>query len=136
MFQGMITTVFKNTMGVDLGEFPVMTYQDAMHLYGSDKPDLRVNLEFTEVTDVMADVDFKVFSGAATMKGGRVVALRVPGGSREGGGMSRRRDRCLHRVRQDLRCQGSGLHQGQRWRRARATRPARWPAKPHRQEHP
>jgi aspartyl-tRNA synthetase len=77
MFQGMITTVFKNTIGVDLGEFPVMTYFDAMHLYGSDKPDLRVKLEFTEVTDVMADVDFKVFSGAATMKGGRVVALRV-----------------------------------------------------------
>ncbi len=89
MFQGMITTVFKNTIGVDLGEFPVMTYQDAMRLYGSDKPDLRVNLEFSEVTDVMADVDFKVFSGAATMKGGRVVALRVPGGSKEGGGISR-----------------------------------------------
>ena len=89
MFQGMIVTVFKNTIGVDLGEFPVMTYQDAMRLYGSDKPDLRVNLEFSEVTDVMADVDFKVFSGAATMKGGRVVALRVPGGSKEGGGISR-----------------------------------------------
>lgn len=89
MFQGMITTVFKNTIGVDLGEFPVMTYQDAMRLYGSDKPDLRVNLQFTEVTDVMKDVDFKVFSGAATMKGGRVVALRVPGGSVEGGGISR-----------------------------------------------
>jgi len=89
MFQGMITTVFKNTIGVDLGEFPIMTYQDAMHLYGSDKPDLRVNLQFAELTDVMKDVDFKVFSGAATMKGGRVVALRVPGGSVEGGGISR-----------------------------------------------
>ena len=89
MFQGMITTVFKNTIGVDLGEFPIMTYQDAMHLYGSDKPDLRVNLQLAELTDVMADVDFKVFSGAATMKGGRVVALRVPGGSKEGGGISR-----------------------------------------------
>ena len=89
MFQGMITTVFKNTIGVDLGEFPVMTYAEAMHLYGSDKPDLRVKLTFSEVTDVMADVDFKVFSGAATMKGGRVVALRVPGGSKEGGGISR-----------------------------------------------
>jgi len=89
MFQGMIKTVFKNTMNVDLGEFPVMTYADAMHKYGSDKPDLRVKLEFTELTDVMADVDFKVFSGAATMKGGRVVALRVPGGSQEGGGISR-----------------------------------------------
>jgi aspartyl-tRNA synthetase len=89
MFQGMITSVFKNTIGVDLGEFPVMTYQDAMRLYGSDKPDLRVNLQFTELTDVMKDVDFKVFSGAANMKGGRVVAMRVPGGSVEGGGISR-----------------------------------------------
>jgi aspartyl-tRNA synthetase len=89
MFQGMITTVFKNTLGVDLGEFPVMTYQEAMHRYGSDKPDLRVSLEFTEVTDVMTDVDFKVFAGAATMKDGRVVALRVPGGAREQGGLTR-----------------------------------------------
>ena len=89
MFQGMITTVFKNTIGVDLGAFPVMTYQDAMRLYGSDKPDLRVNLQLAELTDVMKDVEFKVFSGAATMKGGRVVALRVPGGSSETGGISR-----------------------------------------------
>ncbi len=89
IFQGMIKTVFQNTIKVDLGDFPVMSYQEAMHRYGSDKPDLRVKLEFTEVTDVMADVDFKVFSGAATMKGGRVVALRVPGGSVEGGGISR-----------------------------------------------
>ena len=89
MFQGMIKRVFSKTIGVDLGEFPVMTYQDAMHIYGSDKPDLRVKLQFTEVTDVMGDVDFKVFSGAANMKGGRVVALRVPNGSEEGGGISR-----------------------------------------------
>ena len=89
MFQGMIATVFKNTIGVDLGAFPVMSYQDAMHLYGSDKPDLRVNMQFAELTDVMADVDFKVFSGAATMKGGRVVALCVRGGSKESGGISR-----------------------------------------------
>ncbi len=89
MFQGMIKRVFTNTIGVDLGEFPVMTYQDAMHIYGSDKPDLRVKLQFTELTDVMGDVDFKVFSGAANMKGGRVVALRVPHGSVEGGGISR-----------------------------------------------
>ena len=89
MFQGMITTVFKNTLGVDLGEFPVMTFQEAAHRYGSDKPDLRVKLEFTELTDVMTDVDFKVFAGAATMKAGRVVGLRVPGGAREVGGLSR-----------------------------------------------
>ena len=85
----MIKTVFQNTLGVDLGEFPVMTYQDAAYRFGSDKPDLRVKLEFTELTDVMKDVDFKVFSGAATMKNGRVVALRVPGGARETGGLSR-----------------------------------------------
>ena len=89
MFQGMIITVFKNTLNVDLGEFPVMAYSEAMHRYGSDKPDLRVKMEFTELTDVMTDVDFKVFSGAANMKGGRVVGLRIPGGAREVGGLSR-----------------------------------------------
>ncbi|MEZ5716933.1 MAG: aspartate--tRNA ligase [Burkholderiaceae bacterium] len=87
--QEMIKTVFQNTLGVDLGEFPVMTYQEAACRFGSDKPDLRVKLEFTELTDVMKDVDFKVFSGAANMKNGRVVALRVPGGARETGGLSR-----------------------------------------------
>ena len=81
MFQGMIKRVFVNTMNIDLGDFPVMAYSEAMHRFGSDKPDLRVKLEFTELTDVMADVEFKVFSGPATMKGGRVVALRVPGGA-------------------------------------------------------
>ena len=89
LFQQMINTVFKNTINVDLGEFPVMTFHEAALRYGSDKPDLRVNLELTELTDVMGDVDFKVFSGAANMKGGRVVALRVPGGAREGAGLSR-----------------------------------------------
>ncbi len=80
MFQGMISTVFKNVLNIDLGAFPVMAYSEAMHRFGSDKPDLRVKLEFAELTDVMGDVDFKVFSAPATMKGGRVVALRVPGG--------------------------------------------------------
>ncbi|HEX5683655.1 MAG TPA: aspartate--tRNA ligase [Ideonella sp.] len=80
MFEGMIRTVFRNTIGVDLPGYPVMTYADAMHQYGSDKPDLRVKLKFTELTDVMKDVDFKVFSTPATTKGGRVVALKVPGG--------------------------------------------------------
>jgi len=80
LFQGMIKTVFAQTIGVDLGEFPVMSYAEAMARFGSDKPDLRVRLEFTELTDVMKDVDFKVFSGPAQMPGGRVVALRVPGG--------------------------------------------------------
>ncbi len=81
MFQGMISNIFKTVLNTDLGEFPVMAYAEAMHRFGSDKPDLRVNLEFTELTDVMADVDFKVFSAPATTPGGRVVALRVPGGS-------------------------------------------------------
>ncbi|MDO9401400.1 MAG: aspartate--tRNA ligase [Polaromonas sp.] len=81
LFQGMISSIFKTVLATDLGEFPVMAYADAMHRYGSDKPDLRVNLEFTELTDVMADVDFKVFSAPATTPGGRVVALRIPGGS-------------------------------------------------------
>ena len=81
MFQGMISNIFKTVLNTDLGEFPVMAYADAMHRFGSDKPDLRVNLEFTELTEVMATVDFKVFSTPATTVGGRVVALRVPGGS-------------------------------------------------------
>ena len=81
MFQGMISNIFKTVLNTDLGEFPVMAYGEAMHRFGSDKPDLRVNMEFTELTDVMADVDFKVFSAPATTPGGRVVALRVPGGS-------------------------------------------------------
>ena len=81
IFQRMIKEVFQTQLNVDLGEFPVMAYQEAMHRFGSDKPDLRVKLEFTELTDVMKDVDFKVFSGPATTPGGRVVALRVPGGA-------------------------------------------------------
>lgn len=80
LFQEMITGVFKTVLDVDLGEFPVMTWGEAMHRFGSDKPDLRVKLEFTELTDAMGDVDFKVFQVPATTKGGRVVALRIPGG--------------------------------------------------------
>jgi aspartyl-tRNA synthetase len=89
MFEGMIRTVFKNTVAVDLPAFPQMKYSEAMHRFGSDKPDLRVKLEFTELTDVMADVDFKVFSTPATTPGGRVVALRVPHGGEASGGISR-----------------------------------------------
>jgi len=80
MFEGMIRSTFKHAIGVELPAFPVMKYADAMRLYGSDKPDLRVKLEFTELTDAMKDVDFKVFSGPANAADGRVVALRVPGG--------------------------------------------------------
>ncbi|HMS04812.1 MAG TPA: aspartate--tRNA ligase [Burkholderiaceae bacterium] len=81
LFQRMITHVFRQTLAIDLGEFPVMPYSEAMFRFGSDKPDLRVKLEFTELTDVMKDVDFKVFSAPAQMANGRVVALRVPGGA-------------------------------------------------------
>ena len=89
IFQNMIKRVFKNAIDVDLGDFPIMPYSEAMARYGSDKPDLRVKMEFTELTDVMKDVDFKVFSGAANMKNGRVVGLLVPGGAKETGGLSR-----------------------------------------------
>jgi aspartyl-tRNA synthetase len=81
IFEDMIRHVFQVAMNVSLpSKFAVMSYDDAMHLYGSDKPDLRVKMQFTELTDVMKDVDFKVFSVPATTAGGRVVALRVPGG--------------------------------------------------------
>ncbi|QTN23957.1 aspartate--tRNA ligase [Rhizobacter sp. AJA081-3] len=80
MFEGMIRSTFEHAIGVKLQDFPVMKYSDAMRLYGSDKPDLRVKLEFTELTDSMKDVDFKVFSGPANAEDGRVVALRIPGG--------------------------------------------------------
>ena len=81
MFQEMIKQIFSKVLSIDLGNFPVMAYSEAMYRFGSDKPDLRVKLEFTELTDIMGDVDFKVFSTPATTPGGRVVALRVPGGS-------------------------------------------------------
>ncbi len=89
MFETMIRGVFKSAIGVELPAYPVMTYAQAMHRFGSDKPDLRVKLEFTELTDAMKDVDFKVFSGPATTPGGRVVALRVPGGGDASTGLSR-----------------------------------------------
>jgi aspartyl-tRNA synthetase len=82
LFENMMRHIFKKTMNVELANpFPVLPYSEAMARFGSDKPDLRVQLEFTELTDVMKDVDFKVFSGPANQENGRVVALRVPGGS-------------------------------------------------------
>ena len=81
MFEGMIRSTFKYAIGVELPAFPVMSYADALRQYGSDKPDLRVKLALTELTDVMTDVDFKVFSTPAKDPDGRVVALRVPGGA-------------------------------------------------------
>ncbi|MDB1145356.1 MAG: aspartate--tRNA ligase [Alcaligenaceae bacterium] len=81
IFEDMTRHVFREVKGVELvPQFPVMLYDEAMAKYGSDKPDLRVKLEFTELTDVMQDVPFKVFSTPATT-GGRVVGLCVPGGA-------------------------------------------------------
>lgn len=80
--EGMAKQVFKDALGVDLGEFPRMPYAEAMFYYGSDKPDMRVNLKFTELTELMKSEEFKVFRAAADMKGGRVVALRVPNGAK------------------------------------------------------
>ncbi|GLT20850.1 aspartate--tRNA(Asp/Asn) ligase [Zoogloea oryzae] len=81
MMEEMIRTVFKEVLAVELpNPFPRMTYAEAMARFGSDKPDMRVTLELTDVTDAVADVAFKVFSGPAT-SGGRVAAMRVPGGA-------------------------------------------------------
>ena len=78
----MIRQMFKSVQGVELpAQFPRMPFSEAMNKYGSDKPDMRVTLEITELSDVMKDVDFKVFAGAANMVGGRVAALRVPNGA-------------------------------------------------------
>ncbi|SAK42248.1 aspartyl-tRNA synthetase [Caballeronia glebae] len=86
LFEAMIRHVFKETMDVALPEkFPVMLYSEAMRRFGSDKPDLRVKLEFADLTDAVKDVDFKVFSMPANSKDGRVAALRVP----KGGELSR-----------------------------------------------
>ena len=81
LMEAMIRSVFKEVMGIELADpFPRMSYADAMSKYGSDKPDLRVPLTLTELTDAMREVEFKVFSSAANMPGGRVAALRIPGG--------------------------------------------------------
>ena len=82
LFEEMIRQVFADNLQVKLPEvFPTMTYAQAMQDYGSDKPDLRIDLRLTELTPVMKDVEFKVFSEPANAKNGRVVALRVPGGA-------------------------------------------------------
>jgi len=81
-FEGMIRAVFREAIGVNLAaRFPVMAYAEAMRRFGSDKPDLRVHLEFTDLEDLMKDVAFKVFNEAANTAGARVIALRVPGGA-------------------------------------------------------
>jgi aspartyl-tRNA synthetase len=80
--EGMVKQLFDKHLDVDLGEFPRMTWHEAMERFGSDKPDLRIDLELVSVDDLMADVEFKVFSGPANDANGRVAGLRVPGGAK------------------------------------------------------
>ena len=80
--EGMITKLFKTMLDVDLGEFPQMSYAEAMRRFGSDKPDLRNPLELVDVADLVKDVEFKVFSGPANDVKGRVAVIRVPGGAK------------------------------------------------------
>ena len=81
LMEGLVRTMFRDAMGVELPHpFPVMRYEDAIRDYGSDKPDLRIPLKLTELTDLMRGADFKVFRAAAERVNGRVAALCVPGG--------------------------------------------------------
>jgi aspartyl-tRNA synthetase len=83
LMEGLVRHVWKQVLDVDLPAFPRLTYAEATSKYGSDKPDLRVKLELTELTDLMKDAGFKVFRSAAQLKDGRVAALRVPGGNEQ-----------------------------------------------------
>ncbi|MCB1739184.1 MAG: aspartate--tRNA ligase [Gammaproteobacteria bacterium] len=81
LIERLLRAVFKNVVDVDLPDpFPRITWADAMQRYGTDRPDLRIPLELVELSDLLAAVDFKVFSGPANDPAGRVAALRVPGG--------------------------------------------------------
>ncbi|WP_046078708.1 aspartate--tRNA ligase [Halomonas sp. HG01] len=79
--ENMVRNLFKDVLDVELPAFPRMPYAEAMQRFGSDKPDLRIPLELTDVDDLMKDVDFKVFSGPANADDGRVAALKVKGGA-------------------------------------------------------
>ncbi len=121
LMEGLVHTMFKDVLDVELpNPFPIMTFGDAMRDYGSDKPDLRVPLKLTELTDVMKAVDFKLFRAAADL----------PERARRGAQRSGRRDalaqgnRRLHDVREDLRRGRPRLHQGQRRLQAKRGRPA------------
>lgn len=82
MAETMIRSIFTKHLNVDLGDFPRMTFAEAMRRYGSDKPDLRIDMELVDIADLMQGVDFKVFAGPANDPASRVVALRVPQGAR------------------------------------------------------
>ncbi len=79
--ESMVRSLFSEQLGVELGDFPRMTWADAMERYGSDKPDLRIPWELVSIDDLMSEVDFKVFSGPANDPDSRVAALKVPGGA-------------------------------------------------------
>ena len=82
MMEELTRGMFKSVINVDLGDkFPTITYADAMHLYGVDRPDMRISMQMTDMDELMQGVDFKVFSGPASSEGSRVAALRVPGGA-------------------------------------------------------
>jgi len=81
MTEKMIREMWQSLLDVDLGDFPVMPYSEAMRLYGSDKPDLRNPMQLVDVADLVKDVEFKVFSGPANDEKGRVAVLTVPGGA-------------------------------------------------------
>jgi len=83
IMEGLVRHVWKKVIGVDLPPFPRLSYAEATARYGSDKPDLRVKLELTELTDIVKDAGFKVFKSAAELPDGRVAALRVPGGNEQ-----------------------------------------------------
>jgi len=81
LMEGLVKYLWQAGLGIELPDFPRLTFAEATGRFGSDKPDLRVKLEFTELTDVMKTVEFKVFRSAADLPDGRVVALRIPGGA-------------------------------------------------------
>ncbi len=99
-------SLWKDVKGVELGDFPIMTFAEAERRYGSDKPDLRNPMELVDVADLVKDVEFEVFSGPANDAKGRVAALRVPGGA----AAEPQADRRLRQLRQDLRRERSGLY--------------------------
>ena len=80
--EGMVRELFAEHLNVDLGEFPTMSWHESMERFGSDKPDLRIDLELVSLDDLLAEVEFKVFSGPANDPAGRVAALKVPGGAK------------------------------------------------------
>ena len=82
MTEKMIREMWQSLLNVDLGDFPIMPYSEAMSLYGSDKPDLRNPMKLVDVADLVKDVEFNVFSGPANDEKGRVAVLTVPGGAK------------------------------------------------------